>query len=82
MEYSLSLIHISISSSDAPQLFSICSSMGISVRLWVSPLFWNDWAISLSSSQRATEQAVAEDSSARIFIFSPPRTSDGAHPPP
>ena len=42
--------------------------MGMRVREWVRPLFWKDWAIRASSSHSATEQAVAEDSRANIFM--------------
>ena len=47
---------------------SSSAAMGMRVREWVRPLFWKDWAIRASSSHSATEQAVAEDSRANIFM--------------
>ena len=65
----------SASSSLAPQRWSICSSMGMRVTLWVRPLFWKAEAMSRSSSHSATEQAVADVSRAMIFILLPPPES-------
>lgn len=58
----------STASKAVPQLSSRDTAMGMRVREWVRPLFWKDWAIRASSSHSATEQAVAEDSRANIFM--------------
>ena len=58
-----------------PQWASSSSVMGRRVWLWVKPVSRKDWAIRASSSHRATEAAVAEDSSARIFMGAPPPLS-------
>ena len=63
----------STSSTASPQFFSRSFTMGSRVRLWVRPLHWKDWASSAPSRHRAAEQAVADDSRARIFILPPPR---------
>ena len=63
----------STSSSDAPQLRSRLSAMGSRVRLWVRPLFCQDWATRTPSRHRATEQGPAEASRAKIFTGTPPR---------
>ena len=59
----------STSDSGTPAMSSIPSSMGIRVRLWVRPQCSKFWASSRSSSQSATEQAVAEVSRANIFML-------------
>ena len=51
-----------------PQRRSRSSAMGSRVTEWVRPLFWKNWAISVTSSHRAAEQAAAEDSRASIFM--------------
>ena len=63
----------SISSSVRPVFFSRPDTMGIRVAEWVSPLFWKDWASSLSSSVTATLAVTAEVSSAIIFTALPPQ---------
>ena len=51
-----------------PQAFSRSRAMGSRVWLWVRPVWRKAWARRVSSSHRATEAAVAEDSRAKIFI--------------
>ena len=57
----------------SPQFFKRSFTIGSRVRLWVSPLHWKDWASSAPSRHRAAEQAVAEDSRAKMFTGPPPR---------
>ena len=53
--------------------FSIPSTMGMRVRLWVSPLHWKAEASRAPSSVTAAEQAFAEVSMDRILTASPPQ---------
>ena len=60
----------STSASLVSVFFSICSTIGSSVQLCVRPLHCWLWAMSTPSRHRATDAALAEDSSARISMMS------------
>ena len=60
----------STSASLVSVFFSSCSAIGSSVQLCVRPLHCWLWAMSTPSRHRATDAALAEDSSARISMMS------------
>ena len=64
----------SISATVSPLFFSISSTMGSRVRLWVSPVACHAEAASAPSNKTAQDAAFALLSSASSFIAPPPRS--------